>query len=159
MTQIREATVQDIPRIVSVYNAAIRSSDTRSQEEIDFLLCTNEIIDDNLFSDEKYTIVATIDSRVIGWVSLDEGDSRIDGLFVEPEYHGNGIGTELMDEIEEYATEKEHNALSIPAAKDAVEFYEKIGYECLGSYDIVDGVEITIYPMFKLLETDLINEV
>jgi GNAT superfamily N-acetyltransferase len=49
-------------------------------------------------------------------------------IFVLPEYHGKGIGKQIMQKLESTAVEKGAKMITIRAAINARVFYEKLGY-------------------------------
>jgi ribosomal-protein-alanine N-acetyltransferase len=80
------------------------------------------------------TIVAEIDSVVMGWCSRVPGRSYIPYLFVIPEMQGHRIGAMLLDRmellLELQGAERVH--LETPADHvRAVRFYERQGYRIL----------------------------
>jgi GNAT superfamily N-acetyltransferase len=72
-------------------------------------------------------LVAVVDGAVVGTASIEE--SAVYTVFVHPQYHGRGIGTRLMKEIEELAMALGYSAIRTPASVTAVGFYTKLGYQ------------------------------
>jgi N-acetylglutamate synthase-like GNAT family acetyltransferase len=73
--------------------------------------------------------VAELDGRVAGFAALLGGE--LDGLFVEPELWGQGIGRILIDEVTHTARQR-GLAVAVTAAPEAREFYEKCGFSVEG---------------------------
>jgi GNAT superfamily N-acetyltransferase len=71
-------------------------------------------------------LVAVVDGAVVGTASIEEG--VVYTVFVHPQYHGRGIGTRLVKEIEGLAMALGHSTIRIPASVTAVGFYTKLGY-------------------------------
>jgi GNAT superfamily N-acetyltransferase len=71
-------------------------------------------------------LVAVVDGAVVGTASIEE--SVVYTVFVHPQYHGRGIGTRLMKEIEELAVALGYSVIRTPASLTAVGFYTKLGY-------------------------------
>lgn len=70
--------------------------------------------------------VAELNEVVVGTVKLQ--DDYIGMVFVNPDEEYKGIGTALMDKIENSAIEKGLKILTLPASLTAIGFYEKRGY-------------------------------
>jgi GNAT superfamily N-acetyltransferase len=62
----------------------------------------------------------------------EDGDAELDGLFVEPDAWGRGIGRRLIDEAVAMARRRGCNALNVVANKRALGFYLACGFEALG---------------------------
>ena len=74
-------------------------------------------------------IAAELDGRIVGFAAVVGGE--LDGLFVEPDLWGRGIGRALVDA----ATHKARNfgvALSVTANPSARRFYESCGFSLEG---------------------------
>jgi GNAT superfamily N-acetyltransferase len=62
----------------------------------------------------------------------DDGDAELDGLFVEPDAWGRGIGRRLVDHSVAAARGRGCLALKVVANKRALGFYLKCGFQALG---------------------------
>ena len=61
----------------------------------------------------------------------DDGNAELDGLFVEPDLWGGGIGRRLIEEAAQLAAALDAPMLIVTAAPRAVAFYSKCGFrEC-----------------------------
>ncbi|MCD6321428.1 MAG: GNAT family N-acetyltransferase [Clostridiales bacterium] len=60
----------------------------------------------NIYIPNADTLVAENEGNVIGFISMI--DNEIGGLFVDPEFHGVGVGTSLVDKV------REIHCMSIP---------------------------------------------
>jgi GNAT superfamily N-acetyltransferase len=61
----------------------------------------------------------------------DDGNAELDGLFVEPDLWGGGIGRRLIEEAAQLAAALEAPMLIVTANPRAVAFYSKCGFrEC-----------------------------
>ncbi len=73
------------------------------------------------------TIVAEVDSRVVGFLSLIEND--VGAIFVEPESQGRGVGRALMDEA---AASRPYLELEVFEANSiGRRFYARYGFEAV----------------------------
>jgi GNAT superfamily N-acetyltransferase len=62
----------------------------------------------------------------------EDGDAELDGLFVEPDSWGRGIGRRLTDHALEMARSRGCRALNVVANKRALGFYLRCGFVALG---------------------------
>ena len=74
---------------------------------------------------------------------MDERSAELDGLFVEPELWGRGIGRALVDQSVHLARRK-GLTLSVIASPSASGFYEKCGFAVEGGADTRFG------PAFRM---------
>jgi GNAT superfamily N-acetyltransferase len=78
-------------------------------------------------SSNRQIYVAVDDGRILGTASLKDDIAL--GLFVNPEFHGKGIGTKLMSHIEVAARKRGYKSIRLPSSITAYEFYKKLGYK------------------------------
>lgn len=81
------------------------------------------------------TAVAELDGRLAGFVTLlvpKGADAEVDGLFVEPDLWGQGIGAALMDEADRRALAAGSEGIHVVANRRAQGFYARCGYEVVG---------------------------
>jgi GNAT superfamily N-acetyltransferase len=74
-------------------------------------------------------IVAELDGQIVGFAALVGGE--LDGLFVEPDMWGRGIGRALVDAAAHDARQK-GLTLTVVAAPGARRFYESCGFSVEG---------------------------
>lgn len=85
------------------------------------------------FNNRKKVFIALLDEKVVGTAGLEKSwysddEYWILTVFVKPENHGQGIGSELIKKIEEYAHTLPIKKLIIPESITAHGFYYKLGY-------------------------------
>lgn len=130
-TSVREALRGDAPRIAALalqlgYEVPVAHVE-RYVERIDA---------------ERALLVAVVPrAGVIGWVAITKRDSLlssgradIEGLVVEDEYRGNGIGELLVDAAEAWA--RRHGCTTLRLLSNVVrerahQFYRRLGYDVL----------------------------
>jgi GNAT superfamily N-acetyltransferase len=69
----------------------------------------------------------------------DDGQAQLDGLFVEPEAWGRGIGRRLVDHALDAAREGGAIGLTLIANANALGFYEKCGFQVLAEVQTPTG--------------------
>ncbi len=91
-------------------------------------------------------LVAKIDDKVAGFVSIWLPDNFIHHLYIKKEYRGNGLGRLLIDEVRKKIKEP----LTLKCLVDnikAVKFYEKNGWKA-------KSTGISVHGVFILFELD-----
>ena len=92
---------------------------------------------------EKVVGTAGLDKS---WYS-DDGEYYVLTVFVDINYHKQGIGKMLIRKIEEYANELGAKRLVVPASIFGCEFYHKLGYEYVNGEKVLN--EENMYIMEK----------
>jgi len=78
----------------------------------------------------------------------EDGDAELDGLFVEPDAWGRGIGRRLIDRAVEMARTRGCRALNVVANRRALGFYEKCGFEAHGEVATRFGAGLAMVRAF-----------
>jgi GNAT superfamily N-acetyltransferase len=71
------------------------------------------------------------DGQICGTISLE--NNTIFSFFVAPDKQKEGVGTQLLDFVEDLALQRGTRRLYMAASATAVSFYRKRGYEITGS--------------------------
>ena len=74
--------------------------------------------------------VAEIDGRAAGWGAIQGG--RLEGLYTDPDFAGQGIGTELLGRLEALMRTRGICRISAEASANAEGFYLRRGYASAG---------------------------
>jgi GNAT superfamily N-acetyltransferase len=91
--------------------------------------------------------VACEEKRLIGMVSL-RNETHISLLFVDENYHKQGVGRSLMEYVRNYVkTEEGRRILTVNAAPYATGFYHRIGFVDTGRLQMNDGIYFTPMEM------------
>ena len=98
-------------------------------------------------SNERDFFVAAINNRIVGTATL--LNDYIGTVFVDPEVQGRGIGSKLMETLENLAIQRKVKALKLHSSISAINFYEKLGY-LKGKKNVNEEYGIT-YEMIKLI--------
>ena len=108
-------------------------------------------VDDN--ENDCFHVMATDDDKVIGVGRLQynsNNEAQIRYMAVDDNYEGNGIGSSIVNALEQEATRTEHGLVVLDAREPAVGFYKKLGYKVKNkSYVLFDSIQH--YRMIKLL--------
>ena len=92
---------------------------------------TQKILDMNVWA---HTYVACIDDAVVGCGSIasfwgKEDESILLTIFVLPELHGTGIGTCIVNALENDEYFLRAKRIEVPSSITACDFYMKLGYK------------------------------
>lgn len=102
----------------------------------------------NVFKKDKFHYVAIgSDGDIIGVVR--GRINRIANLFVDGDFHGNGIGKALVKRFEKDVKKCGSNEINIRASLHGVPFYKKMGYHDVSYSTTMKG--IIVQPMLKKL--------
>lgn len=103
---------------------------------------------------EGHMYVVCDDSQIIGcgaiagyWGSTTE--SILLTIFVLPDYQGKGIGTKIIETLEQDEYFLRAKRIEIPASITAVEFYRKMGYDYKNGIAIVDDEQVYRLEKFR----------
>ncbi|MBD3328633.1 GNAT family N-acetyltransferase [Candidatus Peregrinibacteria bacterium] len=110
------------------------------------------------FSPEKLTkiakdrvcFVAVNENRIIGTASLK--DNIILTVFVDAEIQGKGIGSKLINKVENLALKNGYKKVKVPSSLTSVKFYEKLGYSQVEQTDSDFGKNIIMEKCLKAEE-------
>ena len=81
------------------------------------------------------SFVAEADGRIVGFATVlraDAAEAELEGLFVEPEDWGKGVGARLVAEAERRAAALGVATLRVVASRRAEGFYRACGFETVG---------------------------
>ena len=81
--------------------------------------------------------VAIIDNEMVGTIALE--DDMVLGFYTHPAHMGKGIGTAVLNHLEQHARAKGLDHLQLAASPVAVSFYEERGWQRLGEEWFVYG--------------------
>ena len=128
---IRKATPEDAPALADIHVRARRESmpylpDIHSPEDV--LEWVREVMPQH---DEVW--VAEDDGRVVGFFALSDG--LLYHLYVYPEHHGQGAGSQLFDRVKELAPDG-FRLWVFQRNTQAREFYEHRGMQVV---ELTDG--------------------
>lgn len=91
-------------------------------------------------------LLAELDDRIVGFMGMT--DLSVDGLFIDPDHHGRGIGRAFIAEAR-----KAGGPLTVDVNEQntgALAFYERMGFEFVSRSEVDD--EGRPYPLLHLAE-------
>jgi GNAT superfamily N-acetyltransferase len=128
--KLRRAVREDLPSLVDLELGL----GINNRENLERFFA--KVLDVGLRSSSLF--VAEVDGRVVGSISYDiiesKGKTHISGLYVHPDFRGNGIGSKLLFVVEKESKLKGMNRVGLVAIGDAESFYEKMGFKDTRDY-------------------------
>ena len=157
MTTVREATELDAEGILDVHTRSVREicGPHYPPEQIEEWAGskTAELFKASMAEDETF-VVAEADSRIVGFGVL--ADAEIRALFVDPEHTGKNIASQILQTLEQMATEAGLLELHLKSSLNAVEFYRRKGYQGdnPAGHELASGTKMACVAMVKVLDFD-----
>jgi N-acetylglutamate synthase-like GNAT family acetyltransferase len=155
MFTVRRAREDDSEGIWRIHVRAIRdiASSHYSPEEIEAWAGQRkpEHYLESIRSKEFY--VAEEDGSVIAFGTLNNKGNEIEAVYVSPEVVRRGVGSAILQRLEERARDLGLKSLKMDASLNAVPFYRSAGYESQKGtkHRLASGVEIGCVLMTKEL--------
>jgi len=126
---ITPATSEDYPHLVEVWEASVRATHLHFVKESDIDIFKPFVIDT---LPKIQLICAREDERgeAMGFLGMEENGNNVEMLFVHPQWHGKGVGTQLLTHaiVIKKATLVDVNEQN----SQAVKFYKRMGFEVVG---------------------------
>lgn len=153
---IRPALPADLPGILAFQRAAIAAVDPRaySAEERGAWARTPATGMQDLVAAGRYLVAEARDRLVggAGWEPLDEPAqaAAVRAVFVHPQFHGRGLGAQLVRAVETAIAAAGRRRILVPAALNAVGFYQRLGYVANEmAVAALDGADLRHRRMWK----------
>ena len=137
---IRKIEEKDLARVSSICMKAFMRSvaPSLSSEGIDtFRIFAAVDSFSNRIKGDNIILIYEGSGKVKGVIELKEG-RHVAMLFVEPESQNNGIGSELISAVIEYARTE---TITVSASLNSVSAYLKYGFVCSGEPDEKSGLK------------------
>ena len=133
MTLTRKAAIHDLPGLWKLRQESILAlaplGMTLAQAEAWAANMTVQGMERRFYDAEIWLAEST--GTILGWIAF-RGE-YLDGLYIKPEFAGQGIGTELLTLVERLMRERGIKAMQLEASLNAAQFYRRRGFEPTGS--------------------------
>jgi ribosomal protein S18 acetylase RimI-like enzyme len=88
-----------------------------------------------------HSMVAEIDGAIAAYllVRANGEEAYVRDLFVHPQHFRRGLGRMLFDEAVRYAQANAASRITLTADPNAQPFYERLGFECIGTEASIVG--------------------
>lgn len=126
--QVRPALEADAARVSQVILAALLTSNAQDYparviERVKASFTADSV---RQLMQRRQMFVALVDGELLGTASLDGRAVR--SVFVDPAYHGHGLGRQLMAAVEQAALDSGLTSLVVPSSVTAEGFYARLGF-------------------------------
>jgi putative acetyltransferase len=158
--RFRRARPDDAEEILAIKRAAIEDLEhwQYSPEQVDAWKPKDSYLDtfEEAIGDDRFVVhVGERDGDIVGYGALNVPDERIDAVYVHPDHHGHGVATALVKQLELSAQFQGIERIDIVAARNAVPFYESVGYWRLDDeVTTIEDVDVVFVRMRKHLADD-----
>lgn len=126
---IRQSKPEDLESISQLQADSLRTLSLYSSNQIESLIRSQKI---PKFQSYETIFVAEYDNKIVGFAYfLIFLEFRVNGIFVHPNFMRRGIGTKLLNAIEEVAIERKCRVINVMASLSSVDFYKANGYEVI----------------------------
>jgi N-acetylglutamate synthase-like GNAT family acetyltransferase len=97
--------------------------------------------------------VSERDGQIVGFGFLDKRTERIEAIFVDPDVQRSGLGSAILQTLEDTARKAGLASLTLSSTLNAVAFYEHAGFKALKRtrYEHPNGFELDCVIMQKEL--------
>ncbi|QIL76088.1 GNAT family N-acetyltransferase [Hymenobacter sp. HDW8] len=109
----------------------------------------SERSDDDAAPTTHHAMAVADDGSIIGVARVQPsgpGQVQVRAVAVHPDWHGRGIGQQLMTYLEEYAAAQGFTECILDSRESAVGFYQKLDYEIVAPSHTLFGV----IPHFRM---------
>ena len=107
---------------------------------------------------DQYNIMNELDTVVIAYINdipvgcgcikkFDTSSAELKRMFVDTNYRGQGIGSAVLTELENWAKEIKYSSILLETGtvqQDAIKLYQKHGYQIIPNFDPDIGNELSI---------------
>jgi len=152
---VRPAGLADLQALATIQRAAIEAIGDGPYSRIERDAWRDRPVDDlrALIAAGRYRVAETA-SVPLGGAGWEEDAAAtaatIRAVFVDPAAHGRGVGARLLAAIEREVAARCITRLVVPAALNAVGFYQRLGYRPVEQREVeIGGVRVPYARMLK----------
>jgi len=149
---IRSIKSTDLEKVEQIIKKAILETNAKDypRQVIDFMLQVDPFQPRNTANEREYFVAEDQDIRGVIGLKINE----VKTLFVDPAYHGKGIGSSLLSHVESMISTRGFEMSKVYSSVSAKSFYKKHGYAIIHKDLSAAGEGIMIrYYMEKKLRT------
>ena len=143
---VRPATCEDHDALPALHTAAVEAfgPDGYDETQVETWAKTGERSPEDYDTDaaDEHFTVALREGEVAGFGHLVPEVGEIHAVYVHPDHAGRGVGSALLAELEGYARGDGVSGLALQSSLNAVEFYERAGYERVGEGESPGGLPV-----------------
>lgn len=164
MINIRRATVCDVESVIRVHHSAVHGTDPSSFYPKDILQSWSPGPNDeqrleqfrlSLNDNEKVVLVAQLvdNCTIVGFGTVVPSKEEIRALYIDPSFTHRGIGSQLLQNLEQIALLHGTEQLHLDSSLNAEKFYSHHGYSIIqrGTHRLHTGISMQCIKMSKIL--------
>ena len=157
MISVRRPNPEDLLACLNLVSSSIRELASSHYGESEIEAWINQYPRLEIFERWRQTrtmFVAFRESSLVGYGCVDIDRKEIAAVHVDPSHIRRGIGTRLIESLENFARDAGVDTLSVQASLNAVDFYASCGYRSHGptKFHCRNGVDIDAIAMDKILD-------
>jgi len=129
--EIRQATLEDLPEITSIFRDTIRSVNSKHYSDKQIQVWSSGANDIEKWEERiknLYFLVAEVKNQIVGFAYLDKG-YYLDGMFVHKDYQRRTIGSKLLRIIESRVSVNGFEIIKSDVSISALDFFDSHFYE------------------------------
>lgn len=127
----REATIEDLPEITSIFRDTIREVNKKDYSDKQIQVWSSGADEADKWKNrikKTYFLVAEIEEQIVGFAYL-KGGNYLDGMFVHKDFQRRTIGSKLLRIMESRASINGFEMIKAEASITALEFFDSHFYE------------------------------
>ena len=131
MIQIRQATLEDLPEITTIFRDTIRAVNSKDYSEKQIEVWSSGADDVEEWTgriENQYFLVAEFKNEIAGFAYLKDG-FYIDGLFVHKDFQRRTIGSKLLRIMESRASVNGFEIIKSDISITAFDFFDSHYYD------------------------------
>ena len=131
MIQIRQATLEDLPEITSIFRDTIRAVNSKDYSEKQIEVWSSGADDLEDWKDRienLYFLVAEFKNQIAGFAYLRNG-FYLDGIYVHKDFQRRTIGSKLIRIIESRVSVNGFEVIKSDISTTAFDFFDSLYYE------------------------------
>ncbi|BAY81256.1 hypothetical protein NIES267_07320 [Calothrix parasitica NIES-267] len=126
---IRQSKPEDLESLLQLQADSLRTLSLYNSNQIESLIRSQKI---PKFQSHETIFVAEYENKIVGFTYfLIFLEFRLNGIFVHPDFMRRGIGTKLLNAIEQVAIERKCRVINVMASLSSVDFYKANGYQVI----------------------------
>jgi putative acetyltransferase len=140
---IRPGTEHELQELIAIQKLAIEAfySSIHSPEQVQCLITSQST--EMKMSNQSF-LVAEINGVAIGFAALSRRALQIDAVYVHPQWMRQGVGKQLVAELEAVALAERYPKLNVVADLTASAFYQMQGYRVLKQFEYWMGNQSSV---------------
>ncbi len=150
LNELRQATIEDLPEIIKIYNEAIKDGISTADSKI--VSVEDKIEWFNSHSDDRPILVKEYHGRIIAWISIQpfyanllayKDTARIN-IYIDKNFQGKKLGQQFLSEaIEQTKNFQIKTLLALIFAENlpSLKLFKKIGFKEWGNLNKIATIE------------------